>query len=119
MKDRRQLIRWHINKETNVRIQGQDKSVPCVVDNINVKGLKIYSRQQLAKEGNVSLAVELGRDFSFDIEAAVAWSKALGGGYVSGLYFTSIKDSDKEKLYHFIVQCCSEQMKEHHWKVDM
>jgi c-di-GMP-binding flagellar brake protein YcgR len=119
MNDRRQLIRWCINKETNMKLQGQDKPVTCVVEDINIKGLKIFSRHQLAKEGSVCLAVDFGRDFSMDIEAEVAWRRSLGAGYVYGLYFTKIKDADKERLYRYIVQCCSEQMKEHRWKVEL
>lgn len=119
MEERRQLIRWYINKETNVRLQGQDNPVSCVVEDINIKGLKIFSRQQLATEGNISLVMDFGEDFTFNIEAAVAWCRAQDAGYVYGLFFTKIKDADKERLYHLIVHCCSEQMKEHRWKVAM
>lgn len=119
MEDRRRLIRWNVNKEINVRLEGQERPFLCIVEDVNIRGLKIYSRQQLAEKDNIAMSVDFGQDFALDIEAAVAWRRSLGAGYVYGLYFTKIKDMDKERLNRFIFKCCSEQMKEHRWKVAM
>jgi len=119
MKDRRQLLRWHINKETNVRLEGQDRPFLCIVEDINIKGLKIYSRQQFAQQKDLSMYVDFGQDFAFDVKADIAWRRSLGAGYVYGLYFTRIKDADKERLNRLIFNCCSQQIKEHRWNVSI
>jgi len=119
MNDRRQLIRWYINKEAKLKLEDMDKPFLCIVEDINMRGVKIYARQQLVEKGDISMNMDLGSDLVFDIKAAVAWHRCLGAGYVYGLYFTKVKDADKERLYHYIVDCCSEQIRKHSWKVDI
>jgi hypothetical protein len=51
-----------------------------------------------------------------DVEAWVAWHKAIEAGNIYGIYFTKINDADKEKIFQFLLRDFPEQVGQKWWK---
>lgn len=112
MQERRRTGRWQIDSQASIKMPGQDNPFDCKIEDINFKGLKIHSSQELDIEGSLALNIALGYGLSFDVEAAVAWNKIAGADNIYGLYFTKIKESDKEKVYEFIREHFPDKIKQ-------
>ena len=116
MQERRQFARWQVNRQASVKLQGQDNPFDCKIEDIGFKGLKIHSTQELKKDSSLALDITLDHSLSLNIEASVVWNKALGADNICGLYFTRIKDIDKEKIYKFVQNNFPKQIGLRLWK---
>lgn len=76
----------------------------------------MHSPQELKKDSNLALSITLGYELSLNIEATVVWNKVLEADNICGLYFTRIRDMDKEKIYEFVQRNFSEQIKQQIWR---
>jgi c-di-GMP-binding flagellar brake protein YcgR len=102
-RDRRQITRWRINWQARIRLEGAEAFTYCTVHDINLKGMKISLSQRLPTDTFLKFNLVLSDEFVFDIiEAWVTWHKIIEDKNLYGLYFTKIRDSDKEKIYQFI-----------------
>ncbi|PIP20866.1 MAG: hypothetical protein COX40_02465 [Candidatus Omnitrophica bacterium CG23_combo_of_CG06-09_8_20_14_all_40_11] len=116
MEERRRFVRWQVNRQASVKLRDQDNPFDCKIKDIGLKGLRIYSPQELKKDSNLALSIALGYELSLNIEASVAWNKAVGADNICGLYFTRIRDIDKEKIYEFVRKNFPEQIEQQLWK---
>jgi len=119
MEERRRFVRWQVNRQASVKLQGQDNPLECKIEDVSLKGLRIHSPQEFKKDSNLALSIALGYELFFNIEASVAWNKAVGADNIYGLYFTNIKDVDKEKIYRYVYGNFPEQIKQRVWKAVM
>ena len=59
--------------------------------------------------------MKFSEDCSFDAEVWVVWNKAVGGVNHYGLFFTRLRDVDKEKIYQFINTYCPKEIVQKWW----
>lgn len=102
MQERRLSGRWQIDSQASVRIPGHAHPFYCTIDDINFKGLRLRFAQYLNIDNVLAMSIALGNELSLNIEAGVAWSRIKGSDNIYGLFFTKIKDNDKENIYKFI-----------------
>jgi len=116
MENRRRIIRWKINKEASIRLPEDQNPLVCNLEDINLRGMRIRSAQQIPPNNNMTLDMVLGPGFSLSkIDVSVVWQKASGGANTYGLCFTRIKDSDKEIISNFVRSNFPEQIKKQLW----
>jgi hypothetical protein len=116
MQDHRRCPRWQINWQAKVRISDKESLTDCHINDINFKGLKLTLAEKLTPDTFVKLSLILSSDFVLNVEAWVAWHKTIDGYNLYGLYFTKIKDLDKEKIYQFMRGYFPEKINQQWWK---
>lgn len=116
MNERRIVPRWQINRQAKVKLEGAECFSDCQIRDINLKGLQICLGLKLQKDSFLKLCISLAEDYILDIETWVVWHKTIGDSNTYGLYFTRIKDNDKEKIYRFVYKFCPEQIKRQYWQ---
>lgn len=116
MSEHRSCPRWQTNWKTKVQLEGQESPAPCTLCDINFKGARICLEQKLAQDSRLKINLCLSEDCSFEIEVWVVWHKYVEGLHSHGLYFTKIRESDKEKLYQFIQNNFKGQMHKQIWQ---
>jgi hypothetical protein len=116
MPDHRSCPRWQVNWQASLRLEGSQESSSCVLRDINFKGARIHSEQKFAQDTCLKLNLCLTQDCSLEIEAWVCWHKTMEGMNVYGLYFTKIRESDKEKISQFMWNNFRSQMAKQIWE---
>lgn len=116
-RDRRQIIRWRINWQAKIKLEGAEAPADCRIHDINLKGIKISLAQKLTRDAFLKFNLILSDEFVSDIiEAWVAWHKIIEDKNLYGVYFTKIRDLDKEKIYQFIRKNFSNEMSKQWFK---
>ena len=114
--NRRRIIRWKINKEASIRLPEDENPLICNLEDINLKGMRIRSAQEIPPNANMTLGMMLGPGFSLSkIDVSVVWQRASQGANIYGICFTRIKDSDKEIISNFVRSNFPEQIKKQLW----
>jgi c-di-GMP-binding flagellar brake protein YcgR len=114
--DRRRINRWEVKREAKIKLEGAQAYTQGQIFDINLKGAQITLPLKLPKDKFIRLVLELADDFTLNLEVWVAWHKTIDGHNLYGLYFTQIKDADKEKIYQFVRRNFPEQMAKQWWK---
>ena len=115
MQERRGIVRWPLSRQTKVKLRGAEAFIDCVVKDINLKGLQLALGMKLPKDSFVSLSLVLSSEFTLFCEVWVAWHKVVDGRNVYGLYFTKIKDGDKEFIYKLLRQHIPHEINRRWW----
>lgn len=102
MQEKRSCPRWQVNWQARVKCGGRDSPVECYINNVNFKGLRLSFKEELQVNTIVSLDIFLTDDFALNIEAKIVWHKTAEGLHCHGLFFTRIKDCDKQRLSQFV-----------------
>jgi len=98
-----------------VQLEGQEP-LSCSLRDINFKGAKVCLEQRLEQDVRLKINLCLTADCSLQLEAWVVWHKHTEGSHSHGLYFTKIKDSDKERIHQFIQNNFRGQMSKQIWQ---
>jgi len=115
MSEHRRFPRWQINQQAKLKIEQAVEEVFCQVKDINYKGLKVVLGAKLPQGIAFRLNLKLSGDCTFDAEVWVAWVKAVNGVNHYGLYFSKLKDADKEKIYRFIHAHLPDELANNWW----
>lgn len=115
MFNRRQVARWQTDLPAKVRLEGEATFADCTLSDIGFKGCRIVLPEALPRDEYFKLSIVLSGDCTLNIEAWVAWHKIVDGHNIYGIYFSKIKDSDKEKIYTFIRDVSLEQINRQWW----
>lgn len=110
MADKRQISRWEINKPVKIQLDGAVVFAESFLKDINFKGLKIILNLKLVVDSYIKFKLELSDKYSLECEAWVAWHRTIDGRNTYGLYFTKLKDADKEKIYKFVYEHVPEEI---------
>ena len=112
----RQTIRWQVNTDALLKLDQRQELLNCHVNDINYKGLQFCVKEELAQDKSLKFNIALSEDFSLDIESRVVWRKKIADSSVYGLYFTKIKDRDKEKIYQFVRKLSPKELNKQWWQ---
>lgn len=118
MVNKRQSIRWQVNKKVGLSWQGNSNAaIDCIVGDISMHGAKIFLESERLPEGPFNLDIKLDDKASLNsLEAAVIWRKEKETGNTYGLHFPQIKEDDKDKIFSFIYGGFPDDTKEPLWK---
>lgn len=115
MKSRRQVARWQAHRQARVKLEGSGSFVDAQLSDISLKGLKITLSEKLPIDQHFKLDLVLSDEFNLCVEVWVAWQKTFDNLNTYGLYFSKIKDSDKERVYQFIRKDFPAQINRQWW----
>jgi len=102
MQERRKITRWPLGQEAKIQLQGAVVAAPCRIKDINFKGMQVVLKLKLQVDKYLKFRLFLSPESSFDLEAWVAWNKNIEGRNTYGIYFSSITEEDKQKIYKFV-----------------
>jgi c-di-GMP-binding flagellar brake protein YcgR len=117
MQIKRRFVRWQINKEAKVSLGASPKFISCILNDISYMGCRLTLPLRLPKDTYQKISLALDEVTVIEVEAWVVWSKHLDGHYIYAFYFTKIKDTDKEKIYRYVLQTIPEEMKRGVWEM--
>lgn len=117
MPERRSFARWQVNRPAKIKLDGAESYAHCNVKDINLKGAQIHLRLKLPKDTFLKFELVLVEGFVLNLEAWVVWQKRINENYLFSLYFTKIKDTDKEKIYQFVRRYCAGEINKKWWQV--
>jgi len=112
----RRFTRWQIRNEAKVRLEGAEATVGCMVNDISFNGIQIAIAQKLPKDTTLRMNVMLSDGSALELDVWVVWHKQVGSQNVYGLYFTKIKDQDKERIYKFMRSYFPHELNKQWWK---
>lgn len=118
MQIRRGPVRWKITRQAMIRLAGSSLDNACQIQDLSFKGAQITLPAKLPEDTFLELVITLSEGLSFEVEAWVVWHKVIDGYNAYGLYFTKMKDADKEKLFKFVYQHYPQEVKEK-WFTDL
>ena len=102
MSEHRRFPRWQINQQAKLKLEQAVEEVFCQVKDINYKGVRVVLGVKLPQDTALRINLRLSGDCTFDAEVWVAWVKVINGINHYGLYFSRLRDADKEKIYRFV-----------------
>ncbi len=117
MTDKREISRWEINKPAKIKLDGAVVFVECFLKDISFKGLSVVLSLKLIVDSYIKFSFKLSDKYLLECEAWVAWQKTVDGRRTYGLYFTNLKDADKEKIYKFVYEHVPEEISKK-WRDD-
>jgi c-di-GMP-binding flagellar brake protein YcgR len=116
MQIQRRFTRWKIKNEAKVRLEGAEAAIGCQINDISFSGLQLLVAQKLPRDVALKLNIILPDGNTLDVEVWVVWHKPIDGHNLYGLYFTKIKDQDKEKIYQFMRRYFPWELNKQWWK---
>lgn len=107
MTDKRQNIRWKINKRIDLNLMGDKPlAVETVLDDISIAGARLSLKERLPQE-EVNL---------FGLKAAVVWRRETQRTNTYGLSFRQIGEIEKNRIYAFVYSNFPDDIKEPPWR---
>ena len=106
-RERRLVPRWRINSRAQIRWEGLSDYVPCEIKNLSLKGCAITLSQAIP-EGCTRITLYFRSEYIFHLEVAIVWYTHEKNTH--GLKFTSIKDSDQEKIQKMVREDFPDQL---------
>lgn len=101
-KDRRRFARWEVGRSAKIKLEGAENYMHCSIREISLKGMQIVLGMKLQTDTFLKLSLALHEEFILELEVWVVWHKIVEGHNIYGLYFSKIKDQDKEKIYRYL-----------------
>ncbi|MDD5465796.1 MAG: PilZ domain-containing protein [Candidatus Omnitrophica bacterium] len=112
MGERRKLARWQVNQHAALKLEQAAEELFCQIKDINSKGARITLNTKLPQDSRLKMSLRLSENYAVEAEVWVAWHKVINGINHYGLYFSRIKDADKDKIYKFINRYRSNGLKQ-------
>jgi hypothetical protein len=117
MEDRRSITRWRIGRQIKVKLEGAESFIDCFLQDINLKGARVsLGLPLLQKDAFSKVFFLLSADFTLRVEIWVAWQKNVEGKNQYGIYFSKIKDADKERIYKLLRNQIPRQLNQRWWQ---
>ncbi|MCK9432051.1 MAG: PilZ domain-containing protein [Candidatus Omnitrophica bacterium] len=102
MHERRKLKRWHIDRRVLCKLKQITNDLYCQIKDINYSGAQVVLNVELPLRTAFKMSLRLSDQYTVDVRAWVTWHKVEGGSNHYGVYFSQIKDADKDKINKFI-----------------
>ncbi len=115
MQEQRKLSRLITKRKVKVLLNGAHAYVSGYLIDLNLKGGQLALPIKLPVDTFLKMSLVLCDDFVLDIEVWIVWNSLRHGLNVYGLYFSRIKDEDKEKIYKLLLRDYSSQLNQRWW----
>ncbi|MDD5115863.1 MAG: PilZ domain-containing protein [Candidatus Omnitrophica bacterium] len=116
MNERREHLRWQIDRGAEVAFENGVKAIPCTVEDISQGGMRLSLRRDLFDDVFSNFKLALAEDFELRIEAQVVWRQS---GYESSTYGLAFHPGSmfvKESIEGYIRKNFPELLVRHLWK---
>lgn len=98
-----------------MKLETSTVEAACQVKDLSYKGAKVAVGMKLPQDCAFKINLRLSEDCAMDLEVWVAWRKVISGVTHYGLYFSKIRDADKDKIYRFINAYYPGELKQRWW----
>ena len=116
MQEHRRFPRWQINQHAKLGLIEQAKQdVLCQIKDINYKGARIILEIKLPEDTAFKLNINFSPECGFQAEAWVAWHRVINGVNHYGVYFSRLREADKEKIYKFVYKNFPSELNQKRW----
>lgn len=115
MQEKRRYRRWEIEKTAQCRFQ--EKALSCSLGDISLKGVRILLKAtevELGQSCDLTITI-IGELEPMNISCDIAWQKKVDRDIELGLYFTRIRDKDKERIFQYVFDHFSQQIITQWW----
>jgi len=119
MKERRKLARWQVNQHAALKLEQVPKELLCQIKDINSKGVEVTLNAKLPQDSQLKISLRLSENYTVEAEVWVSRHKVVNGVNHYGLYFSKIKDADKDKIYKFIDMYRSDDSSQIPWMASL
>ncbi len=103
MYERRKIPRWQVNKRALLTLlKKAANGLYCQIKDINSVGAQIVLNVKLPENTFFKISLRLSEDYTIEAKVWTAWHKVVSGNNHYGLYFSEIKDADKDKINKYI-----------------
>lgn len=116
MSDRRSITRWQVGRLAKLKLEGAQAFIDCTIQDINLKGIRVALATRLLKDIFTRIEIVLSDTFTLNVEVWVAWQRQVDRHFVYGLYFTKIRDQDKERIYRLLRNEIPQQINKSWWQ---
>jgi len=87
----------------------------CQVKDISYKGASFTLSAKLPLDTALRINLKFSENYTIDAQIWVAWHEVISGSNHYGVYFSRIKDADKEKIFKFISAFYPNDLKQKCW----
>jgi c-di-GMP-binding flagellar brake protein YcgR len=115
MEERRRGARWQINQRAGLTVKDGLSSIPCVVEDISTRGMRLSLKKSLFPEAFSNFNIALSDGFEFNSGAQVAWSEKVYEEDVYGLSFSRIEEPVKNRIVQYIKDNFPDEMRKQLW----
>ncbi len=115
MEEQRYAARWKINQEAELSVDEGIKPIPCVVEDISSRGMRVALEKDLFPEVFANFNLALSDDFTFNAGAQVAWAEKIYEKNVYGLSFSRIEESTKSRISQYVKDNFPAEMTKQIW----
>jgi len=115
MHDRRSIARWRIGRQIKVKLEGAENFADCFLEDVNLKGAKMVLQIRLKKDTFIKVDFVLSEDFILNTEVWIVWHRMIEGRHIYGVYFSKIKDADKDKIYRLLRKTFPQLINQRWW----
>ena len=102
MEERRQVMRWQSNKEAGLTFEGGISPIPCTVEDISSRGMRVSLKRELLPEAFSSFRLALSEDFEFNAGCRVAWQDTAYEKNIYGLSFNKIEGPVRTRINEYV-----------------
>ena len=115
MDEKRRYKRWQIDKAAHCRFA--DRALSCSLIDVSFKGAKIFlEAAQLNLGKSCDLTIKIIHELEpISIGCDVIWQNQRDRNVELGLYFSRIKDNDKERIFRYVFDYFPEQITKQWW----
>jgi len=115
MEERRGAARWQINKRAELTVKDGLRPIPCLVEDISGRGMRIALTKDLFPEVFANFNLSLSEAFTFDAEARLAWSEKIYEKNIYGLAFERMEEPVREGITRYIKDNFPAEMAKQVW----
>jgi len=115
MDEKRIEPRWQINKEAGLTVSGGVKSIPCIVEDISTRGMRISMRRNLFPDVFSNFSLALSDNFALNLGAQVVWQNQRENRNIFGLVFNRDEASLRSKISEYVKSNFPEVMVKQWW----
>lgn len=102
MKEHRKLARWQTSKRALLKLKHSANELYCQIQDINCTGAQITLHTKLPVDTMLEMSLRLSEKYTIEAKVWATWHRVVNGSNYYGLYFSEIKDTDKDKINKFI-----------------
>lgn len=116
MEERRSVARWQINQEAELTFEEGVRPIPCVVEDISTRGMRVSLNKNLFPEAFSNFNLALAEDLVFNAGAHVAWQDNVCERNIYGLSFNRIEEAVKNRIGQYVQENFPGELVKQWWR---
>lgn len=121
MQERRRYVRWSVTSPLRYKIQGSNLESMGLTKDISMGGIGAFILEELPQGSILDLILEIPDELRpIKTEGKLIWKKQIQREkreqFITGVFFTRLKDEDKEKIYRYVRENLSNEITKRWWQ---